>query len=94
MHPQALLAAAALLTSNGDVSLRDDPITYAWRNLHPDEPPDVEAIDQAAQYVSHVLKVPHNPEGWWLHLARNNSFRIAALLGQAANEAAPKQIQS
>lgn len=93
MHPQQLLAAAALLTSNGDVSLRDDPITYAWRNLHPDTAPDPAAIDQAARHVSHVLQVEHSPEGWWAHLAGNNSFRIAAILAQASNNAAPKELE-
>lgn len=93
MHPQKLLAAAALLTSHGDISLRDDPITYAWRNLHPDQAPDPAQIDRAAQHVSQVLGIPHSPDGWWLALAGNNSFRIAALLGQAANNAAPKEIE-
>lgn len=97
MTPQQLLEAAATLTSVGDVSLRDDPLTYAWRTLHDDEtdgPPDTALIDRAATHVSAVLGVDHQPDLWWTALARRDLFQVAALLAIAAKNAAPKGIAS
>lgn len=93
MEPEALLSLAALMAGSGDVSLRDDPITYAWRTAHPDNTPDKTGIDQAAAYVSQALGVPHSPEGWWLQLQRRDSLQVAALLATAARLAAPKEIE-
>lgn len=93
MNPETLLSLAAVMVGNGDISLRDDPLTYAWRTLHPDDAPDEADIDQAAQYVSHTLGVPHSAEGWWLQLAGRDSLHIAALLAKAATAAKPKELE-
>lgn len=94
MEPQHLLRAAAELTARGDISLRDDPLTHAWRHLHHDLPPDTDLIDRAATHVSGRLGAPHDPEQWWAKLAGRDSFQIAALLAQASTNAAPKGIEA
>lgn len=93
MTPQQLLQTAATLTANGDISLRDDPITHAWRTLNPNQDPsdDNEQIHRAAEHVSAILGIPHT-DNWWLQLARRNTFQIAGLLHVAAQHAAPKQL--
>ena len=93
MNPETLLSLAAVMVGNGDISLRDDPLTYAWRTLHPDDAPDQADIDAAAVHVSAVLGVPHSPDGWWLQLAGRDSLHIAALLAKAADHAKPKEIE-
>lgn len=93
MNPETLLSLAAVMVGNGDISLRDDPLTYAWRTLHPDDAPNQDDIDAAAVHVSAVLGVPHSPDGWWLQLAGRDSLHIAALLAKAADHAKPKEIE-
>ena len=93
MNPETLLSLAAVMVGNGDISLRDDPLTYAWRTLHPDDPPNEADVDAAAAHVSAVLGVPHNPDGWWLQLAGRDSLHIAALLANAAANAKPREIE-
>lgn len=94
MTPQQLLLAAATLTANGDISMRDDPITHAWKHANPDTEPsdDNQQIERAAQHVSAILGTPHSDQ-WWLHLARRNTWQIAGLLHAAALHAAPKQLE-
>ena len=93
MNPETLLSLAAVMVGNGDISLRDDPITYAYRTLHPDDAPDTVEVDQAATFVSQVLQVPHSPDGWWLQLAGRDTLQIAALLARAATAAKPREIE-
>lgn len=94
MTPQQLLLAAATLTANGDISMRDDPITHAWKHHNPGVDPseDNQQIERAARHISAILGVEHSDQ-WWLHLARRNTFQIAGLLKVASQHAAPKQLE-